>query len=208
MTRFALLVTVALFFFATAWCQDPSSDEFRKAFLAKFQRTSLSTTPEDAMMLRILIEARGAKRGAEVGVAAGFGAINMGMGFERTGGRLFSIEIDPKRAENSRQNVKAVALDKTVSVIQGDALQVLPTLEGEFDFMFIDAQKSDYLKYLKAMEPKLKRGAVVVADNVIVSARAMADYLEYVRNSPNYETVIVRATDEKGDGMSVSYKLR
>ena len=51
-------------------------------------------------------------------------------------------------------------------------------------------------------------GAVVVADNVIQQARKMQDYLEYVQNSPDYETVIVRASDEKEDGMAVSYKIR
>jgi caffeoyl-CoA O-methyltransferase len=187
---------------------DKHSIEFRKAFLDKLVRNSLSTTPEDAMMLRILIEARGARRGAEVGVAAGFGAINMGIGFERNGGHLYSIEIDPKRAQDSRDNIATVGLEKTVTVINGDALKTLPALEGEFDFVFIDANKPDYLKYLKAIEPKLKKGAVVVADNVIVSARAMADYLQYVRTSPDYESVTIRTTDEKHDGMEISYKLR
>ena len=182
--------------------------DFRKTLLETFPPDTLNTTAGDAMMLRILIEGAGSKRGVEVGVAAGFGSINMGIGFERTGGHLYSLEIDPKRAEDSRQNVAKVGLEKTVSVMQGDALQVIPTLKGEFDFIFIDANKPDYLKYLKAIEPKLKKGAVVVADNVIVSARAMADYLTYVQTSPNYDTVIIRASMEKKDGMAISYKIR
>ena len=185
-----------------------NSPEFRKEFLDQFQRTGLNTTPGDAMLLRILIEARGAKRGIEVGAASGFGAINMGIGFERTGGTLTSVEIDPQRAAQTRQNLAKVGLEKTCSVITGDALTVLPALQGEFDFIFIDAAKPDYLKYLKAVEGKLSKGAVVVADNVIVSARAMAGYLDYVQHSPNYETVILRASMEKGDGMAVSYKLK
>jgi len=160
------------------------------------------------MMLRILVESRGARRGIEVGAAAGFGAINMGIGFERNGGRLYSLEIDPRRAAETRGNVAKAGLEKTVSVIEGDALKTLPAMEGEFDFLFIDAHKPDYMKYLKAIEPRLKRGAVVVADNVIAYARQMQDFLRYVQTSPDYETVIIRASEEKGDGMSVSYKLR
>jgi predicted O-methyltransferase YrrM len=95
-----------------------------------------------------------------------------------------------------------------VTVIEGDALKVLPGLEGEFDFVFIDAVKSDYLRYLKALEPRLKPGALVVADNVIRSAGQMRDYLEYVQDDSRYETVILRASDEKGDGLAVSYKRR
>jgi caffeoyl-CoA O-methyltransferase len=186
----------------------PSSTELRKEFLEKFQSNALNTTAGDAMMLRILIEARGAKRGVEVGAAFGYGAINMGIGFERTGGQLYSIEIDPARVQTIRQNLQKVALDKTVTVVEGDALKALPALPGEFDFVFIDAVKSDYFKYLKAIEPKLKVGAVVVADNVIRSEKAMQDFLTYVTTSPNYETVIIRSSMEKGDGMSISYKLR
>ena len=211
MRNIALLaVSASLVCALVAGAQEPnkSSAEFRKAFIDGFQRNSLSTAPGDAMMLRIMIESMGAKRGVEVGVAAGFGAINMGIGFERTGGHLYSLEIDPKRAEDSRQNVAKVGLEKTVSVIQGDALQLIPTLKGEFDFIFIDANKPDYLKYLKAIEPKLKRGAVVIADNVIASARAIADYLNYVQTSPEYDTVIIRSSMEKNDGMSISYKIR
>jgi predicted O-methyltransferase YrrM len=58
------------------------------------------------------------------------------------------------------------------------------------------------------LEPKLKPGAVVVADNVIKSAKAMEDFLDYMQNSPDYDTVIIRASMEKNDGMSVSYKIR
>ncbi len=132
----------------------------------------------------------------------------MGIAFERTGGQLFSLEIDPRQVQDTRQNVAKIGLQKTVTVIEGDALKVLPTLSGEFDFVFIDAVKSDYYKYLKLIEPKLKRGAVVVADNVIVSGKAMPDYLDYVKNSPDFDTVIIRSSMEKNDGMAVSYKIR
>ena len=92
--------------------------------------------------------------------------------------------------------------------MEGDALKTLPTLEGKFDFVFIDARKQDYLKYLKLLEPKLKPGAVIVGDNVIRSARAMQDFLDYIQESPDYDTVIIRASMEKNDGMSVSYKIK
>lgn len=185
-----------------------TSDEFRKSFLDRFQRTILNTTPGDAMMLRILVESRTAKRGIEVGSASGFGAINMGIAFERTGGHLYSLEIDPVHVTETRQNLEKVGLEKSVTVVEGDALKTLATLTGEFDFMFIDALKKDYLKYLKAIEPKLKKGAVVVADNVIRSEKAMPDFLEYVLTSPDYDTVIIRSSMEKGDGMAISYKIR
>jgi len=187
--------------------QNKMSNEFRKRFIKNFQRNWLNTTEGDAMMLRILAESAGAKRGLEVGSANGFGAINMGIAFERTGGHLYTLEIDPQSVKECRENLKKVGLENTVTCIEGDALKTLPTLEGEFDFVFIDAVKRDYLKYLKIIEPKLKPGAVIVGDNVIQSARAMKDFLEYIQESPEYDTVIIRASMEKKDGMSVSYKI-
>jgi predicted O-methyltransferase YrrM len=184
------------------------SDEFRKRFIKNFQRNWLNTTEGDAMMLRILVESAGAKRGVEIGSANGFGAINMGIAFERTGGHLYTLEIDPQSVKECRENLKKVGLEKTVTCIEGDALKTLPTLEGEFDFVFIDAVKQDYLKYLKLLEPKLKPGAVIVGDNVIRSARAMEDFLRFIQESPKYDTVIIRASMEKNDGMSVSYKIK
>lgn len=188
--------------------QDKRSPEFRNQFIKDFQRTGLNTTPGDAMMLRILVESSGAKRGVEVGSASGFGAVNMGIAFERTGGHLTTLEIDPGMVKQCRENLQKAGLENTVTCIEGDALKTLPTIEGPIDFVFIDALKSDYLKYFKLIEPKLAPGAVVVADNVIQSARAMRDYLDFIQNSPDYDTVIIRASMEKNDGMSVSYRIR
>jgi predicted O-methyltransferase YrrM len=207
-----LVVSIALIgfngFIVYSAQQNKKSIEFRNEFIKNFHRTGLNTTPGDAMMLRILVESSGAKRGIEVGSSTGFGAINMGIAFERTGGHLYTLEIDPRSAEVCRDNLQKVGLENTVTCILGDALKTLPTLEGQFDFIFIDALKRDYLKYLKLVEAKLKPGSVIVADNVIQSARAMKDFLDYIQNSPDYNTVIIRASMEKNDGMSVSYKIR
>jgi len=203
------LIGLSILLATAAGMQNTKNDrEFREQFVKDFQRTSLNTTIGDAMMLRILVQSMGAKRGVEVGSATGFGAINMGIGFERTGGHLYTLEIDPRMAKACRENLRKVGLENTVTCIEGDALKTLPKLEGEFDFVFIDAVKRDYLKYLKLIEPKLKPGAVIVGDNVIRSARAMQDFLDYIQESPHYDTVIIRASMEKNDGLSVSYKIK
>lgn len=183
-------------------------NEARREFIANFKRSNLNTTPGDAMMLRILVASRKAKRGVEIGTATGYGAINMGVAFERNGGHLTTLEIDPKMAQACRENLKRVKLDKVVTCVEGDALKTIPTLKGPFDFVFIDAMKSDYMAYFKLLEPKLTAGAVVVADNVIRHKRAMQDYLTFMHESPDYETAVIRASEEKGDGMAISYKVR
>ena len=187
---------------------DKTGIEFRRTFIKDFRRTGMDTTIGDAMMLRILVESAECKRGLEVGSNKGFGAINMGIAFERTGGHLYTLEIVPRLVKQCRENLEAVGLEKTVTCIEGDALKTLRELEGEFDFVFLDAVKQDYMKYLKLIEPKLKPGAVIVADNVIRSAGDMKDFLDYIQESPDYDTVIIRASMEKRDGMSISYKIK
>ncbi len=181
---------------------------FRAEFVENFNRTALNTTPGDARMLRILVESSRAKRGIEVGTATGYGAIVMGLGFERTGGHLTTIDISPTMVVAARENLKRVKLDKTVTAVEGDALEVLPKLEGRYDFLFLDAAKSDYLKYFRAIEKRLVPGCVIVADNCIKSRAAMQDFLDLMEEDPNYQMVIIRASDEKNDGMAVIYKMK
>jgi len=206
----SLCITVVGFgsLLAFAGREKKNSADFRNQFVKDFKRTGLNTTVGDAMMLRILVESARCKRGVEVGSATGFGAVNMGIAFERTGGHLYTLEIDPKMVKACRENLEKVGLEKTVTCIEGDALKTLPELKGQFDFVFIDAVKRDYMKYFKLIEPKLKPGAVIVGDNVIRSERAMKDFLDYIQTSPDYDTVIIRASMEKNDGMSISYKIK
>jgi predicted O-methyltransferase YrrM len=180
----------------------------RKEFVESFERIGLNSSPGDAAMLRILVESTNAQRGIEVGTATGYGAILMGLAFERTGGELITVEIDPKMVKTARENLKKVGLDDVVTVVEGDALKVLPELKGPFDFVYIDAVKTDYLKYFQALEPRLSPGAVIVADNVIRSAKAMPDFLEAIAKSPNYISNTIRSDETKRDGMMVIYKVK
>ncbi len=179
-------------------------DAERQKVIDGIRSIGMSTPAADTMLLRILIQSRKAQRGIEVGTAVGFGSVNMGMGFERTGGHLYGVEISEKMVKESRENIKKAGLEKTVTIIQGDALKVLPKLEGKFDFMFIDAVKRDYFKYFKAVEDKLLPGAVVVGHNAIASGKAMQDWLDYMKKHPDWEIVMVKATR----GMAVCYKVR
>lgn len=113
-------------------------------FIKKFKRIGMNTTPGDAQFLRIMIESSKAKRGLEIGAATGYGAIHMGLGFEKNGGKLISIDPNPDMVKTARSNIEKVQLQDTVSFIEGQALTVIPTLKGKFDFVFIDALKEDY----------------------------------------------------------------
>ena len=202
-----VLLGVAAVLGARAIAQEPggqSTEAFRADFLRNFDRIGMNSPYEDALFLRILIQGTRAQRGLEVGSANGYGAIHMGIGFERNDGTLVTLDVDPTMVRQCRANVAKTKLDEVVSCVEGDALKMIPTLKGPFDFVFIDARKEDYLRYLKAVEPRLAPGAVIVGHNAIAFAGAMQDYLGYVETGGDYDTVIVRTNDR--DGMAVSYR--
>ena len=185
---------------------DQQKWSYRENYIDNFKRLGLNTTPQDAKLLRILIQSRNAQRGIEVGTANGFGAIHMGMGFEATGGHLYSIEIDPAMVGEAKQHLKKVGLENSVTVIEGDALEELPKMEGQFDYIFLDAVKMDYLKYLKIVEPKLLPGAVIIADNVIRFHDEVKEFMDYIKTNPDYDYVTIQASEEKRDGLAIVYK--
>jgi predicted O-methyltransferase YrrM len=139
----------------------------------------------------------------EVGTLIGYSAILMGKELDENA-EIVTIEIHRDEAEIAGENVVKANIPSKVTIITGDALKVIPTLHGSFDFAFIDAEKSKYYKYIKLSEDKFHVGTVVVADNAGIFADQMTDYLRYVRNSGKYRSRYVQVGD---DGMEISVKL-
>jgi predicted O-methyltransferase YrrM len=131
-------------------------------------------------VIRRLIAAHRPRSAIEIGSLLGYSAILIASSLP-PGGRLTCVEWSPYLAKFVRSNVDEAGVGKRVKVVVGDALRVVPGLPGRFDFVLIDAEKDDYLDYLKQLEPKLRPGAVIVADNTKVYRRDVAPYLEHVR---------------------------
>jgi predicted O-methyltransferase YrrM len=131
-------------------------------------------------LIRRLIERHRSTRALEIGSLIGYSAILIA-GAMPPRGRLTCLEANPFLAWLVKANVETAGLARRVRVIASDALRAIPLLPGRFDFALIDAEKSDYLDYLRQLEPKLSPGAVVVADNTGAYRREVAPYLEYVR---------------------------
>ena len=134
----------------------------------------------------------------EIGTLHGYSAILM-MDLLFDDGKLITIEIDKNLADIARKNIAKAGLSNKIDVINGNALEVIPTLTGyKFDLIFLDAAKSEYLQYLRLLEEKhlMKKDSVVVADNVILFENEMKDYLEYVRSSDRYKSQTTETTLE------------
>ncbi|HEY4672880.1 MAG TPA: class I SAM-dependent methyltransferase [Nitrososphaerales archaeon] len=146
----------------------------------------------------------------EVGTFIGYSAIRMAR-LLTTEGRILSIELSKEHAHLARTNINKAGLGDRIQVIVGDAKKVLPTVKSEIDLLFLDAEKHEYLAYLRLAEDKLHKGSVVVADNAGVFAKEMSDYLSYVRKSGMYKSTYYESTlefmDHIKDGVEVSRKL-
>ena len=135
----------------------------------------------------------------EIGTLHGYSAILMGNLLPDPAGELITIEIDRNLANIATKNIDKAGLSCKIKVICNDAIDVIPTLGGyQFDLVFLDAIKTQYLCYLKLIEEKnlISEKSVVVADNVILYENEMKDYLEYVRNSGNYKSETTETTLE------------
>ena len=176
-----------------------------RRMLAQMDRaTALWTIPvvgraKGRLIIR-LIERHGCTRGLEIGSLIGYSAILIA-GAMPPRGRLTCLDANDFLAWLVKANVETAGLAKRVRVIASDALRAIPMLPGRFDFAFIDAEKADYLDYLRQLEPKLVAGAVVVADNTGIARREVAPYLEYVRSGGRYDS---RAYAFGDDAMEVS----
>ncbi len=156
--------------------------------------------PEKGTLLVQLVRDHKPKRILELGALVGYSSTLMAANLE-AGGKIVSIEIDHVNAEMARETQQRAGVSDRCEVIEGPALKTISTLSGPWDLVFIDAAKEQYLAYLKAVEPFLAPGAVVVADNVKVFVDEIAPYLDYVRNSPRYHSTY---HDFGSDGMEVS----
>jgi len=155
----------------------------------------------DGRFLHDLIVRNGYKRGLEIGSFTGYSALWLGLAFKATGGKLVTIEYETASGDEARKNVRRAGLEPVVDARIADAFAEIPKIEGDFDFVFIDAWKPDYVKFLKMVRDRVIPGGVIIGHNVTNYARDMQDYLEAIRNDPGLATTFEELSAE---GMSVS----
>jgi predicted O-methyltransferase YrrM len=145
----------------------------------------------------------------EVGSLYGYSAILITKN-SPANAEITTVEKNPEHARITEQNVERAELENQIKVIKGDAMEILPKLPGPFDLVFLDAEKTQYLDYLKAVEDKLHQGSVVVADNVGVFQDQMQNYLHYVRNTGRYRSrtveTLLEFSETTKDAMEISEK--
>lgn len=206
---------IAFFFCATMFVLRASAqypevenklDRKIKAFLEENANNwrDMNVPLADGRILYDIVLQNNYTQAVEIGTSTGHSAIWIAWALSKTGGKLITIEIDKERYLQARANFKKAGVAKYIDVRLADAHDLVPQLEGEFDFVFSDADKYWYKNYFIAMDKKLKVGGCFTAHNIAVRANGIRDFLEYIESCENYKTLMEESSRA---GISVSYKL-
>ncbi len=214
MARIVSLVVLSAFLLTagSVHAQQPASTSVIPAELQKLLQQIkaadtdlLAVSEEDGRFLRVMAASSGATRALEIGGANGYSAIWIGLGLRQTGGKLTTIEYDPARAKTAAENIRKAGLSDIVTVVSGDAFKEIPKLQGDFDFVFLDAWKRDYKRFLDMVFPRLKPRGLFLAHNVVNKKNEMTDFLTAIQGDPRMFTSIVTPS---GEGVSITMKTR
>jgi caffeoyl-CoA O-methyltransferase len=196
-----LILLIALAVTGAAAAQTPEVQKILSDIKGK-DKGMLAVSEEDGRFLRLMVASSGAKKALEIGGASGYSAIWIGMGLRDTGGKLVTIEYDPVRAKELADNIKRAGLSDIVQVMAGDAFQQIPKVPGTFDFVFLDAWKKDYKRFFDMVYPRLDKGGLFLAHNVVNKRSEMGDFLDTIQKPSLWTTIV----SPSGEGMSVTLK--
>jgi predicted O-methyltransferase YrrM len=145
---------------------------------------SRAVAPTTGQFLFSVVAPQTACEVLEVGGSRGYSSIWLGAGVRYLGGRVLSIERDPDAARRWRENVSEAGLEDWVELYDGDALEVLPTIEDVFDVVFIDAEKSEYEAYFEHARQRVEAGGLIIADNVLSHRETLEAYSRARQSDP------------------------
>ena len=165
-------------------------------------------------VMRNYLKEKKPKRILEIGTAVGYSAICF-TEFLAEDGIIDTIERDSERVKEARENIIKAEVEEKINIYEGDAVEILPTLNEKYDAVFIDAAKGKYPFFLKEALRMIKPNGIIFADNILYKGYVMSDYnkhkqrtavrnlREYIKEvseNPNLETEIL----EVGDGLAIS----
>ena len=200
-----------------------SLDTQNSEILEEIEKEALDTyvpiiRKEMQSFLKVLLKIQKPMSILEVGTAVGFSALLMSE-YMPEGGHITTIENYDKRIPIARANFKRAGREDMITLIEGDALEVMKDMEGSYDMIFMDAAKGQYINYFPHVMRLLKKGGLIISDNVlqdgdIIESRyaierrnrtihgRMRDYLYELKHNDELVTSIIPL----GDGVALSYK--
>jgi predicted O-methyltransferase YrrM len=156
---------------------------------------------EDGRLLYGLARGMDARHVVEFGTSFGISTIYLAAAVrDNGGGRVETTEIEPAKCREAAANLRRTGLDDLTEVLEGDALQTLKTVEEPIDLVFLDGWKNLYLAVLELLKPRLRHGALIIADNVNLADTK--PYLSRIRSDPDFFSTLL-----PGQRMECSWHL-
>ena len=203
---FIVILLVNLYYVAIIYGQTDSIDVRAGQFLNTYRGNwhDMNVPEEDGQVLYDLIIKNRYKCALEIGTSTGHSGVWIARALNLTGGKLITVEIDQERYQTAIKNFKLAGVDQIIDSRLADAHQLVPELDGPFDFVFIDADKTGYKMYAELLLPKLSSGGCLTAHNVRNTYMSgIREFLDFVNGNPLLQTTIDRSSSS---GISISYK--
>ncbi len=158
---------------------------------------------DSGRFLYVLALAKGVKSIVEVGTSHGYSTLWLASAAKANGGSVITCDANLERLAAARDNFAEAGLEDVIEILEGDARETLRNRTEPVDLLFIDSDKSYYETFFDIVYQRLVKGGLVVGDNVVSHQDELEDYISYVENHPNLESVMVPI----GRGLEISVKL-
>ncbi|MDZ4867723.1 MAG: class I SAM-dependent methyltransferase [Alphaproteobacteria bacterium] len=174
------------------------------AMAPHFKDAYIPVDPDQGKLLYVTARAIEAKTIVEFGTSFAISTIYLAAAARANGGRVIGTEMEPTKVKAARANVAEAGLAQFVDIREGDAMKTLAALEHQIDFLLLDGWKDIYLPMIKMLSPKMRAGAVVLADNIFTFKKTLRPYVAHMQDRTNgFESVTLPI----GHGMEYSVRL-
>lgn len=163
---------------------------------------------QSANFLNLMVKTVSAKSALEIGTSNGYSAIWIAKALLETKGKLTTLEFWEKRSNLAIENFKKTGVNDIITVVTGDAVQILADMKEEnkykFDFIFVDANKAEYIDYYRSFDSMLDVGGIIIADNILSHYKKTENYVKTLMNNENYQSQLLNFEA----GMLLSRKIK
>lgn len=172
--------------------------------LEKTQKEFWNIPRKTGILINTFIKMMNVQNALEIGTSNGYSGIWIAKALKQTGGKLKTIEYYDKRQSVAIENFKKCGINDIITPVQGSACDILEALapDEKFDFVFIDANKREYVKYFELVKPHLTQKALIVADNITSHAEKVQTFIDAIDVDEDFQYEIV----EVPGGILIAYK--
>ena len=171
--------------------------------LEKTQDDFWNVSRQTGNFINMLIKVMGAKKVLELGTSNGYSGLWIAEALKQTGGHLTTVEFWEKRQCLAREYFEKCSFSDIATFKIGSAYDVVKNeIHDEFDLVFIDANKQEYIRFFEAVHPLLKKGGIILADNITSHSEKVKPFVEAISNHPEYQAQIL----DLPDGLLMAYK--